>query len=130
MSETQRVAIVTGAAGGIGRAMTKGLLTAGIRVASVVTTVVSGIPYLVLRDVVGLYLDEKSQIQALERTQPMLPWASVTLKVLLTIRREGRGGKQPAVGADSTRFSGGAGTGRKPLAPVSRGVSSRRCSTW
>ena len=46
MSETQRVAIVTGAAGGIGRAMTKGLLTAGIRVASVVTTVVSGITYL------------------------------------------------------------------------------------
>jgi NAD(P)-dependent dehydrogenase (short-subunit alcohol dehydrogenase family) len=46
MSETQRVAIVTGAAGGIGRAMTKGLLT-GIRVASVVTTVVSGITYLV-----------------------------------------------------------------------------------
>jgi NAD(P)-dependent dehydrogenase (short-subunit alcohol dehydrogenase family) len=41
------VAIVTGAAGGIGRAMTKGLLTAGIRVASVVTTVVSGITYLV-----------------------------------------------------------------------------------
>jgi NAD(P)-dependent dehydrogenase (short-subunit alcohol dehydrogenase family) len=35
MSETQRVAIVTGAAGGIGRAMTRGLLAAGIRVASV-----------------------------------------------------------------------------------------------
>jgi NAD(P)-dependent dehydrogenase (short-subunit alcohol dehydrogenase family) len=33
MSETQRVAIVTGAAGGIGRAMTRGLLAAGIRVA-------------------------------------------------------------------------------------------------
>src|SRR3984957_18677458 len=31
MSETQRVAIVTGAAGGIGRAMTQGLLAAGIR---------------------------------------------------------------------------------------------------
>ena len=42
-----------------------------------------------LRDVVGLYLsppdnalvicvDEKSQCQALERTQPMLPWASAT----------------------------------------------------
>jgi NAD(P)-dependent dehydrogenase (short-subunit alcohol dehydrogenase family) len=35
MSETQRVAIVTGAAGGIGRAMTRGLLAAGIRVAGV-----------------------------------------------------------------------------------------------
>jgi NADP-dependent 3-hydroxy acid dehydrogenase YdfG len=35
MSETQRVAIVTGAAGGIGRAMTQGLLAAGIRVAGV-----------------------------------------------------------------------------------------------
>jgi NADP-dependent 3-hydroxy acid dehydrogenase YdfG len=35
MSETQRVAVVTGAAGGIGRAMTNGLLTAGIRVAGV-----------------------------------------------------------------------------------------------
>src|SRR5271165_4140221 len=35
MSETQRVAIVTGAAGGIGRAMTRALLTAGIRVAGV-----------------------------------------------------------------------------------------------
>ena len=35
MSETQRVAIVTGAAGGIGRAMTRGLLAAGIQVAGV-----------------------------------------------------------------------------------------------
>jgi NAD(P)-dependent dehydrogenase (short-subunit alcohol dehydrogenase family) len=35
MSEIQRVAIVTGAAGGIGRAMTRGLLAAGIRVAGV-----------------------------------------------------------------------------------------------
>jgi NAD(P)-dependent dehydrogenase (short-subunit alcohol dehydrogenase family) len=35
MTETQRVAIVTGAAGGIGRAMTRGLLAAGIRVAAV-----------------------------------------------------------------------------------------------
>jgi NAD(P)-dependent dehydrogenase (short-subunit alcohol dehydrogenase family) len=35
MSETQRVAIVTGAAGGIGRAMVQGLLSAGIRVAGV-----------------------------------------------------------------------------------------------
>jgi NAD(P)-dependent dehydrogenase (short-subunit alcohol dehydrogenase family) len=35
MTESQRVAIVTGAAGGIGRAMTRGLLTAGIRVAGV-----------------------------------------------------------------------------------------------
>ena len=35
MAETQRVAIVTGAAGGIGRAMTRGLLAAGIRVAGV-----------------------------------------------------------------------------------------------
>jgi NAD(P)-dependent dehydrogenase (short-subunit alcohol dehydrogenase family) len=35
MAETQRVAIVTGAAGGIGRAMTHGLLAAGIRVAGV-----------------------------------------------------------------------------------------------
>src|SRR6266481_1178659 len=35
MSETQRVAIVTGAAGGIGSAMTRGLLTVGIRVAGV-----------------------------------------------------------------------------------------------
>ncbi len=35
MSETQRVAIVTGAAGGIGRAMTRGLLAAGIRVAGI-----------------------------------------------------------------------------------------------
>jgi NAD(P)-dependent dehydrogenase (short-subunit alcohol dehydrogenase family) len=35
MSETQRVAIVTGAAGGIGRAMTRGLLAAGVRVAGV-----------------------------------------------------------------------------------------------
>ena len=35
MSESQRVAIVTGAAGGIGRAMTRGLLAAGIRVAAV-----------------------------------------------------------------------------------------------
>jgi short chain dehydrogenase len=34
-SETQRVAIVTGAAGGIGKAMTHGLLAAGIRVAGV-----------------------------------------------------------------------------------------------
>ena len=35
MTETQRVAIVTGAAGGIGKAMTVGLLGAGIRVAGV-----------------------------------------------------------------------------------------------
>ena len=35
MTETQRVAIVTGAAGGIGRAMTRALLSAGIRVAGV-----------------------------------------------------------------------------------------------
>ena len=35
MAETQRVAIVTGAAGGIGRAMTRGLLAAGVRVAGV-----------------------------------------------------------------------------------------------
>ena len=35
MSEIQRVAIVTGAAGGIGRAMTQGLLAAGIRVTGV-----------------------------------------------------------------------------------------------
>jgi NADP-dependent 3-hydroxy acid dehydrogenase YdfG len=35
MTDTQRVAIVTGAAGGIGRAMTRGLLAAGIRVAGV-----------------------------------------------------------------------------------------------
>jgi NAD(P)-dependent dehydrogenase (short-subunit alcohol dehydrogenase family) len=35
MSETQRVAIVTGAAGGIGKAMTRALLAAGIRVAGV-----------------------------------------------------------------------------------------------
>jgi NAD(P)-dependent dehydrogenase (short-subunit alcohol dehydrogenase family) len=34
MSDTQRVAIVTGAAGGIGRALVKGLLGAGIRVAA------------------------------------------------------------------------------------------------
>jgi 3-hydroxy acid dehydrogenase / malonic semialdehyde reductase len=35
MAETQRVAIVTGAAGGIGRAITRGLLAAGIQVAGV-----------------------------------------------------------------------------------------------
>ena len=35
MTETQRVAIVTGAAGGIGRAMTRALLAAGIQVAGV-----------------------------------------------------------------------------------------------
>jgi NAD(P)-dependent dehydrogenase (short-subunit alcohol dehydrogenase family) len=35
MTETPRVAIVTGAAGGIGRAMTRALLAAGIRVAGV-----------------------------------------------------------------------------------------------
>ena len=35
MSDTERVAIVTGAAGGIGRALVKGLLGAGIRVAAV-----------------------------------------------------------------------------------------------
>jgi NAD(P)-dependent dehydrogenase (short-subunit alcohol dehydrogenase family) len=35
MAETRRVAIVTGAAGGIGRAMTRALLTAGIWVAGV-----------------------------------------------------------------------------------------------
>jgi NAD(P)-dependent dehydrogenase (short-subunit alcohol dehydrogenase family) len=35
MTETQRVASVTGAAGGIGRAMVRGLLAAGIRVAGV-----------------------------------------------------------------------------------------------
>ena len=35
MAETQRVAIVTGAAGGIGRAMTRALLAAGIQVAGV-----------------------------------------------------------------------------------------------
>src|SRR5260221_429626 len=34
MSDTQRAAIVTGAAGGIGRALVKGLLGAGIRVAA------------------------------------------------------------------------------------------------
>jgi NADP-dependent 3-hydroxy acid dehydrogenase YdfG len=33
--KTERVAIVTGAAGGIGKAMVRGLLTAGIRVAGV-----------------------------------------------------------------------------------------------
>jgi NAD(P)-dependent dehydrogenase (short-subunit alcohol dehydrogenase family) len=35
MTEIQRVAIVTGAAGGIGRAMVRGLLAAGVRVAGV-----------------------------------------------------------------------------------------------
>src|SRR5271166_2020721 len=35
MAEIQRVAIVTGAAGGIGRAMVRGLLAADIRVAGV-----------------------------------------------------------------------------------------------
>src|SRR5712671_262607 len=35
MAETQRVAIVTGAAGGIGRAMTRALLAAGVQVAGV-----------------------------------------------------------------------------------------------
>ena len=35
MSDTQRAAIVTGAAGGIGRALVKGMLGAGIRVAAV-----------------------------------------------------------------------------------------------
>jgi NAD(P)-dependent dehydrogenase (short-subunit alcohol dehydrogenase family) len=35
MPETERVAIVTGAAGGIGKAMVRGLLTTGIRVAGV-----------------------------------------------------------------------------------------------
>src|ERR1700739_2240731 len=35
MAETQRVAIVTGAAGGIGRAMTRALLAAGMQVAGV-----------------------------------------------------------------------------------------------
>ena len=35
MSDMQRTAIVTGAAGGIGRALVKGLLGAGIRVAAV-----------------------------------------------------------------------------------------------
>jgi len=35
MSDKQRTAIVTGAAGGIGRALVKGLLEAGIRVAAV-----------------------------------------------------------------------------------------------
>src|SRR3984893_4829828 len=35
MTESQRVAIVTGAAGGIGRAMVQGLLAAGVRVAGV-----------------------------------------------------------------------------------------------
>ena len=35
MAETRRVAIVTGAAGGIGRAITRGLLAAGIRVAGI-----------------------------------------------------------------------------------------------
>ena len=35
MSDTQRVAIVTGAAGGIGRALVQGLLGAGFRVAAV-----------------------------------------------------------------------------------------------
>jgi NAD(P)-dependent dehydrogenase (short-subunit alcohol dehydrogenase family) len=35
MTDTQRVAIVTGAAGGIGRAMIRGLLASGIRVAGV-----------------------------------------------------------------------------------------------
>jgi NADP-dependent 3-hydroxy acid dehydrogenase YdfG len=34
-SEIQRVAIVTGAAGGIGRAITRDLLVAGVRVAGV-----------------------------------------------------------------------------------------------
>jgi NAD(P)-dependent dehydrogenase (short-subunit alcohol dehydrogenase family) len=38
MSDTQRAAIVTGAAGGIGRALVKGLLGAGIRVAAVDVT--------------------------------------------------------------------------------------------
>ena len=33
MAETQRVAIIAGAAGAIGRAMTRALLAAGIRVA-------------------------------------------------------------------------------------------------
>jgi 3-hydroxy acid dehydrogenase/malonic semialdehyde reductase len=35
MAEIRRVAIVTGAAGGIGRVMTRALLAAGIRVAGV-----------------------------------------------------------------------------------------------
>jgi NAD(P)-dependent dehydrogenase (short-subunit alcohol dehydrogenase family) len=35
MAETQRVAVVTGAAGGIGRAMVRGLIAAGIRVTGV-----------------------------------------------------------------------------------------------
>src|ERR1700719_1526172 len=38
MSDTQRAAIVTGAAGGIGRALGKGLLGAGVRVAAVDVT--------------------------------------------------------------------------------------------
>jgi len=35
MTETQRAAIITGAAGGIGKAMTRALLEAGVRVAAV-----------------------------------------------------------------------------------------------
>jgi NAD(P)-dependent dehydrogenase (short-subunit alcohol dehydrogenase family) len=39
MSDTQGVAIATGAADGVGRAMTRGLLAAGIRVAGSIATV-------------------------------------------------------------------------------------------
>ena len=44
MSDTQRAAIVTGAAGGIGRALVKGLLGAGIRVAAVDLDAQTGSP--------------------------------------------------------------------------------------
>jgi hypothetical protein len=74
-----------------------------------------------LRDVVGLYLnppdkavvlcvDEKSQIQALERTQPMLPWGSAISKASSTTTSAMA---QPQTGARKSHITNNAPSGTK-----------------
>jgi NAD(P)-dependent dehydrogenase (short-subunit alcohol dehydrogenase family) len=82
MTENQRVALVTGAADGIGRAMVRGLLAAGIRV-------------------VGVDRD-REPLEALAgsaREQGKGPNCSPSKPILPRIPRPGRSPKPPAIGS-------------------------------